>query len=228
MVPTITCDNVKKIITLFKKVFALSILGAFSLVSGYSHHEKGGEPGASTTDLKNSMFTLDFFKTKMVGASHPSSSDNSDCKGCDTGPGSADGGTGCGCDLCFRKGTMILMADESEKPIEIIEVGDRVMSFTEGGDLVPGVVTQLFHHEEPAALIQVNEVTTTMKHRFLTASGAFKAVEDLLTDDQLVNQAGESVPYTIKTLDVKEKVYNFETTPHHTYIAGGYRVHNIK
>ncbi len=52
------------------------------------------------------------------------------------------GGCDVHCPWCFVSGTSILMADLTEKPIETIQIGDRVMSF-DRGKLVKTKVTHV-------------------------------------------------------------------------------------
>ncbi|WP_422368596.1 Ig-like domain-containing protein [Pelagibius sp.] len=129
---------------------------------------------------------------------------------------------------CFVSGTLILRADGTSAPIESIEVGDEVMAFEELGPLEPCKVIDVLQREN-SQVVEISGLKCTPKHRFLTADGEFKAVEDLNADTLLVDQNGRSrAAGPIKEVDGLHTVYNFTVERLHTYVAGGLRVHNIK
>lgn len=105
---------------------------------------------------------------------------------------------------CFPAGTMIEMADGTEKPIELVQTGDWVMSFDPSTQAkVPGQVGQLFRGETPEWIrlnYQINGVAESLSatggHPFLTPGGDFKPIEALVEDNnrvEVVSSTGEVV-----------------------------------
>lgn len=141
--------------------------------------------------------------------------------------GSGNTGAAGGDPGCFVASTPISLADGTTKPIAEVEIGDEVKAFGEDGVIEnKKVVNKKVHDSLDTVLL--NEVTTTLDHRFLTSSGEFKRVDELTEGDMLVDENGNAVAWTLQKLEQKETVYNLEVEDLHTYIAGGYRVHNWK
>ena len=86
-------------------------------------------------------------------------------------------------DQCFAAGTMIQMADGTEKPIEQIRVGDQVMSFDDpNGELVTSTVTQTF--ETPDQLvIDFHGTYVTPGHVYVCPDGQYRMLIDILEQD---------------------------------------------
>ncbi|MBC6445337.1 MAG: hypothetical protein GDA50_07950 [Alphaproteobacteria bacterium GM202ARS2] len=146
------------------------------------------------------------------------------------GPGGrCSGGGG---SLCFAAGTPILMADGSTKPIELIEVGDKVASFPEHGccdqPLESGAASDVFVHDD-LDVMNFGDIQVTEAHPFLTDDGEFRSVAELRPGQMVIHHDGtpEHLP-AISTGATHMQVFNFTVDDHHTYIAGGYRVHNSK
>lgn len=85
--------------------------------------------------------------------------------------------------FCFAAGTMVRMADGSEKPIEQIRVGDQVMSFDgPNGELVASTVTQTF--ETPDQLvIEFHGTYVTPGHVYACPDGQYRMLIDILEQD---------------------------------------------
>lgn len=128
---------------------------------------------------------------------------------------------------CFAGKTPILMSDGSKKPIEEIEVGDEVASFSGLDAIEGGSVTETFK-KTSAQLFDLNGTGVTDNHPFLMPDGSFKALGELVKGkDSLVLASGEIVPFSGATpVAGTHDVFNFTVERLHTYIAGGYRVHN--
>jgi hypothetical protein len=88
---------------------------------------------------------------------------------------------------CFTAGTLIRMADGSEKPIEAITTGDQVLAFDANaqggrGGFVPARVVQTFiKHDQK--VIDFHGVKVTPGHVFLNGEGKFQKLEDILRND---------------------------------------------
>ena len=98
-------------------------------------------------------------------------------------------------DNCFLAGTQILMADNTEKPIEEIRPGDEVMAFdprAEGGRgaLVPKKVTRTFQNTADI-VIDLHGLRCTPGHVFLTGEGGFAPIASILkADGTIVDRHG--------------------------------------
>jgi PAS domain-containing protein len=93
---------------------------------------------------------------------------------------------------------------------------------------VPRAVLTLIRAKDKE-VIEVNGVKSTFNHPFLTEEGHFKVAAQLSMFDRLVNAEGELVRVeSIVNRGERANVFNFEVEEHHTYVAGGYRVHNWK
>ena len=148
-----------------------------------------------------------------------------------SGGGGADsGGGGMG---CFAKGTSVLMSDGTEKPIEQIQLGDMVMGFSEGDDPEPcEVIGRFAHRSKPVWRLNGNTLVTP-GHRFFAMIGTngygFWPLEEIPLGARIMAGDGSSVVVeTIEDAGEQRDVFNITVQRMHTYIANGYRVHNIK
>jgi hypothetical protein len=151
--------------------------------------------------------------------------------GGDGGAGAGGGGdSGSGGVGCFLAGTPIRMADGTDKLIEDLKLGDMVAAFTGTADAVqPRRVVTLFLHDSPAHLIVNGSLRVTGTHRMLRDDGEFVEMGEMDVGDNLVSAGGTPIAITsIERQPGTCQVYNFEVEGLHTYIAGGFRVHNEK
>jgi GH24 family phage-related lysozyme (muramidase) len=129
---------------------------------------------------------------------------------------------------CFAAGTPILMADGTEKPIETIEIGDMVAAFEERDQLQPAKVTHIFKNMAKDVYRLNDRFTSTAEHPFLGEDGKFYPLKDLLEKGiGAVDAAGQ--PKKIRGVFENNQeipVFNFTVEKLHTYVAGGFRVHN--
>jgi GH24 family phage-related lysozyme (muramidase) len=97
---------------------------------------------------------------------------------------------------CFVAGTMIQMADGSEKPIEDIRPGDMVMAFDphdQGGlgPLKPRKVTRTFQNTAQT-IINLRGLQMTPGHVVLSDNGDWLKIADVLNQDRaIVEQKGD-------------------------------------
>ncbi|MFA5059458.1 MAG: Hint domain-containing protein [Candidatus Omnitrophota bacterium] len=129
--------------------------------------------------------------------------------------------------VCFLAGTAITMSNGSQKPIELVEIGDEVLSFDENtGEFKPGKVTEIFEHNSGDYLIINGNLKVTSNHHFLS-DGQWVEIGSLKTGDVLLNNKKENEPIqSIEKMTEKVKVYNIEVDSYHNYVAGGYVAHN--
>src|SRR6185312_11581785 len=152
------------------------------------------------------------------------------------GSGSSGGGGGTG-GACFEGDTIIAMADGTTRPIAAIREGDRVVSFDPAtGELGTKRVTGVMVHEVKRVLVIESgdsRVVTTPEHPFYIEGGVFAAAGWLRRGDCAMRLLGGAplASARITSVQTEERtatVYNFEVEDWHTYIAGGFAVHNLK
>lgn len=147
------------------------------------------------------------------------------------------------CTYCYAAGTKILMSDGSNKNIEDITIGDKVMGFPEYRRY--GEKIQLSETEVTSELMKrkssvyrlkcskVDDVIVTGEHPMLTWDCRWVKVKDLKNNDVLLMtrkvdnefKIEVSTINSIEELDIEMDVYNFETFKH-TYVANGLLTHN--
>jgi intein/homing endonuclease len=153
------------------------------------------------------------------------------------------------CDVCFIGGTKIT-TETGYKNIEDIEVGDIVMSYLEGSEiLIPRTVIGLLNVEYNGGLVIINGIKTnaTVGHPFAVKNedGELKwasydntidvdyinegIIVNNLTDEKYsINLNGEWIK--IKTIDLEQfkgTVYNIGVEGTHNYFANNILVHNV-
>ncbi|WP_025852428.1 polymorphic toxin-type HINT domain-containing protein [Paenibacillus ehimensis] len=133
---------------------------------------------------------------------------------------------------CFTAGTKVL-TDEGEKPIEDIEVGDKVLSKDdETGEVAYKEVTATFNHEtDEIYKIHVGNqvIESTFNHPFWVEGKGWTFVKDLMVGDLLVRSDGNTLK--IESIELEHKqvtVYNMTVDKFHTYFVSdlGIWVHN--
>jgi hypothetical protein len=150
-----------------------------------------------------------------------------------------DLGTGLLYEYCFAAGTRVLMADGSKKPIEDIEIGERVIAVPDKHPLAtaePREVVKVYHNA-PQRLINLHFddsiVRATFGHPFYVRDRGWVRAEQLQVGDNLRNQEGgwQTLTDIFDNGDV-EPVYNLQVAGHHTYFValdngGSILVHNF-
>ncbi len=141
-----------------------------------------------------------------------------------------------GTSYCFVAGTLVTTEDGS-KPIEEIQVGDKVLSEDETtGEVAVKTVTETYVNETDELVhIGVNgeTISATPSHPFYVNKFGWTLAGSLRAGDVLVLSNGELVTVEWVQHEILEnpiKVYNFEVQDFHTYFVGesGILVHNGK
>ncbi len=138
---------------------------------------------------------------------------------------------------CFLKGTLISMADGTKKPIEQIQIGDKVLS-SNGAN----TVKKIFHNDYTGLIYSINgsDFFVTASHPFKTSEGwksfnpaeAKKLVPEINTtlliqgDVLLKENNKQEVLKNFTHKHTQTDVYNFDVDGNHEYIANSYIVHN--
>ncbi|MED1919775.1 polymorphic toxin-type HINT domain-containing protein, partial [Bacillus thuringiensis] len=127
-----------------------------------------------------------------------------------------------GCN-CFTAGTKVL-TDEGEKPIEEIEVGDKVLAKDdETGEMAYKEVEWLFQRDVEATYnitVSGEVITTTDEHPFWIVGKGWVESKNLAVGDVLTTSDGKEL--AIEKIEVKEEhktVYNFKVKDFHTYFV---------
>lgn len=169
-----------------------------------------------------------------------------------SGSGGSSGGGGEGMGACFREGTLVTMADGSQKEIEKVQIGDRVLCFyydpqTDRDTVTTSVVEDTFEHDvyENYRLTLENGIIlpVTEEHPLYAGRGAFRIAgyttlrqqyqcleygprgSYKLKPRQVTSMMWDNLPYIY---DASVKVYNLHIQKHHTYFANNVAVHNSK
>ena len=141
---------------------------------------------------------------------------------------------------CFKAGTLVACLDqagkETLKPIEEIEVGDKVLAYDEetGEQGYKEVVrlfrnkTQEWHH----VFVNGEEIVCTAEHPFYVEGKGFVPARELKERDNLLLSDGSKVEIDslrIEHVEIPETTYNFEVKDFHTYYVShsNVLVHNV-
>ncbi|MDD2806399.1 MAG: TIM44-like domain-containing protein [Elusimicrobiales bacterium] len=140
----------------------------------------------------------------------------------------AGGGGGGGGGGCFPAGTPVLTLT-GEVPIEKVRPGIKVLAFS-NDKLLQCEVIDFIEKKDRLVRIRTGKgtLTATSEHPLLTPFG-FTEVRDLRKGDEVgVFEDGRRVWTRIKSIRPGgvAQVYNLEVAPPHTFIAGGFIVHN--
>ena len=144
---------------------------------------------------------------------------------------------------CFPSGTLI-STPAGKVPIETVKVGDQVFAFNHNTEKTSVcTVTELFEHlwqdvgvrsplikvfhETGTISLTKNHLVYNEEKGYLAENSKYVPAEDLIVGDYLTLENGtKSQILRIEGLPPYEKVYNFEVSDYHTYIADNIRVHN--
>jgi predicted phage tail protein len=136
------------------------------------------------------------------------------------------GGGGGGCFL----GHTLVRTPDGECQIDQLKPGDQVLSFDDHGIIKAGTVLKVHEHENERVirygLWGGTFLDATPNHWVLNQFNAFVEIGTLGADDCLVDENNHLRPIVSKTDLCNGTVYNLTVEGHHTFIAGGIRVHN--
>jgi len=133
---------------------------------------------------------------------------------------------------CFTAGTKV-QTDEGEKPIEEIEVGDKVLAKSdETGEVAYKEVVGLFQKQaDEIYYVHIGDeiIEVTGEHPFWLDGKGWTFVKDLKVGDLLVSSDGSKLVIDKIEKEPREaRVYNFEVADFHSYFVSnlGIWVHN--
>lgn len=136
------------------------------------------------------------------------------------------GGGGGGCFL----GHTLVRTPDGPRAIETLQPGDLVVSFDDQGQLHHAKILKVHVHEGERVvryrLWGGAVLDATPNHWVLNQFNAFVEIGSLGSDDCLVDENDHLRPIVERTEFCTGTVYNLTVEGHHTFIAGGVRVHN--
>jgi len=139
--------------------------------------------------------------------------------------GSGGGGGG----GCFFGDTLVRVPDGTCR-IDELKPGSLVLSFDDQGQLHQATVLKVHEHEgERVVRYRMwggAVLDATPNHWVLNQFNAFVEIGTLGADDCLVDENGHLRPIVDRAELCAGTVYNLTVEGHHTFIAGGIRVHN--
>lgn len=131
---------------------------------------------------------------------------------------------------CFIAGTLV-ETEEGRKPIEEIEVGDKVLAYDEEtGEQAYKEVVRLFRNQTKEwyhVFVNGEEIVCTGGHPFYVIGKGFVPAKELKETDLLELADCTAVfieKITIETLETPETTYNFEVADFHTYYVSDSKV----
>ncbi|MEW2352529.1 polymorphic toxin-type HINT domain-containing protein [Spirillospora sp. NPDC029432] len=145
----------------------------------------------------------------------------------------------------FLAGTLVVLGDGRLKPIQDVDIGDRVLATDpKTGSTRSRPVTDLISREEAKRLVDVDiatgarsgavaRITATDEHPFWVAERGWVNAEDLARGDRLTAADGDRPAVRgARAYDRFERTYNFTVADLHTYyvVVGGRAVlvHNSR
>ena len=122
--------------------------------------------------------------------------------------------------FCFPPGTKVKMADGTEKSIEHIEVGDKVMSYVDGKEKEAEVINVMSRHYADVYNIQCQlaHTSATLTQPFLMEEGTYKTLGEMRIGDVLY---GVGAVYGL-AYSGNRPVHDIEVSGANTYIADGF------
>jgi predicted lipid-binding transport protein (Tim44 family)/uncharacterized membrane protein YgcG len=131
---------------------------------------------------------------------------------------------------CFPAGTLVL-TPTGTRTIEQISPGDTVVGIDQAGRPIPVLVEETFATRSQLLKITTGGgvLTTTAEHPLAMPGGGFRLASQLGVGDEIVSwRDGRAVPAKVTAIDPgpEETVYNLTVGGPHTFIAGGFIVHN--
>ena len=132
-----------------------------------------------------------------------------------------------GCFRSFAGSTPVLMADGTHRPIEDIEVGNRVVATNpETGEQGEEKVTRVWVHQDDLFEFEVDDdlIVTTEDHPFWSVTDqAWEGIEDLALGEQVLTAVGRTLTVTREvdfSTSERDTAYNLTVSGLHTYHVG--------
>lgn len=131
----------------------------------------------------------------------------------------------------FSQGTLVLMADGTEKPIEKIKAGDKVLSFNQLDAFAPleekRVLDTASRVDHGVLEIIVDDVSLRVApgQLFISPGHDWKSASSI---NEIIDRNGNVCKFEIKQIKTgKHAIYDIIVEDNHSLIANGVRVHNM-
>ena len=123
---------------------------------------------------------------------------------------------------CFAADTLVLMADNTLRPISEIELGDVAMAINlKSGKRAPGEVVDLHNGVIDHYILLNGEIKVSTPHPFFSETGKWVNAEDLKAGDRVQGLDGAVIEINaiekIKTDSIR--LYNFEVENSHNFLV---------
>lgn len=130
------------------------------------------------------------------------------------------------CGSCVPPGTLILMADGSQKTIEKVKIDDWCRTAEGTARRVSAVMWQPYDGEIDGILVDGREIWATPDHLVLTKRG-YIAIGKLGKTDMVSSRAGwVQISQIMSPKSLKGPVYDLEVGCEHSYVGNGTGLHN--
>jgi predicted phage tail protein len=130
---------------------------------------------------------------------------------------------------CFLGSTSV-RTPHGEQRIDSLQQGDKVLSFDDRGNYHQATILKVHVHENHQVVRYClwggTYLDATPNHWVLNQFNAFVEIGTLGDDDCLVDENGHLRPIVSREPLPLGTVYNLTVQGHHTFVAGGVRVHN--
>jgi hypothetical protein len=180
--------------------------------------------GLSSTSDSLANNTSDLFNQMYSGRMGTGSTTTTQSDG-GSNAWNAVGSLGSAALLCFVAGTMIACPD-GNKPIERIQVGDKVYSLHGIESVIHVQEPQISPNDYMVINTDSSEVRPTSTQPFLTTEGDFLPAE--LIGKELVGLKRGEVVRSVEINPIKELIYDFKTTGENIYFANGFAVRGCR
>lgn len=131
---------------------------------------------------------------------------------------------------CFLSGTKVKMADGSEKSIESIKVGDKILTrLSDTSSRLVKTSVSAIHSTAASDYLIINKNLKVTGNHLLFINNIWRTADTIQLGDELIDSSGNQIKVTfIEYLSGKNQVYNLTTDKYHTYFADNIYVHNQK
>ncbi|MBU2608257.1 MAG: hypothetical protein KKF26_02965 [Chloroflexi bacterium] len=119
---------------------------------------------------------------------------------------------------CFACDTLVLMADNSTKRINEVQVGDRVLAYdSETGQNVAADVIATASGEADYFYVINGDLRVTPPHPFFTAEDKWVKIVDLKAGDKIKSFAGLNEITSIEKVNSKQRICNIRVRDFHNF-----------
>ncbi|GAB4171251.1 MAG: hypothetical protein Kow00108_05610 [Calditrichia bacterium] len=128
---------------------------------------------------------------------------------------------------CFLADTLVNIHEDKYIPIQLLKIGDSILSFDERKKKIKkNKIVEFFEGETRDYYILNDKIRVTSEHPFYI-EGKWKKTKELKVGDCFYNIYGEKEQiFSIEKVNKKSKIYNITVENTHTYFVENILVHN--